>query len=218
MDSQIVAGYRRLVLAIKNHGEETDNLLPMREYDVETVQNILKWLDFEFPDHAYGEILTKRFNLDGKGIWTLKKIGQQFGVSPERIRQKQKKALKLLRHPERGWRIVMFFRSALEDRIEYLENKNRQLEQDLAQERKHRMSEELRARFGDVSPDHVSIFDFELSVRLENCLRNNNVNTLGQVLIRTGDDFLRMKNFGRRSLNELKELISDYGLSLDKAK
>jgi len=217
MDPQIVAGYTKLVLAIVWHKDGDEDLLPLRESDIETIQNRLNWLEFEFPDRAYKEILTMRFDLDGKGTRTLKAIGQQFGVSSERVRQKQIKALRLLRHPERGWRMVMFFRSALEDRIEYLENKNRQLEQDLAQERKHRMTKEMKARFGDVSPDHISIFDFELSVRLENCLRNNDVNTLGQVLVKTESNFLHMKNFGRRTLNELKEILSEYGHSLARA-
>jgi|GEM_PF-1371089 len=218
MDPEIVAGYRKLMLAIRNFGRETDDLLPLRDDDIETIRIALNNLDYEFPDRAYGEILIKRFNLDGKGIWTLKKIGQQFGVSQERIRQKQKKALRLLRHPERGWQIAMFFRSTLEFQIRCLGERNRELKKDLAQERKHRMTEELKARFGDVSPDNISVFNFDLSPRLENCLRNNGIDTLGKVLARTEHDFLVMKNFGRRTLNELREILSEYGFTLAKSK
>jgi len=217
MDPQIVAGYTKLILAIVWHKDGDEDLLPLRDGDIETIQNKLNWLEFEFPDRAYKEILTMRFDLDGKGTRTLKAIGQQLGVSSECVRQKQIKALRFLRHPQRGWQMSKLFRSVLERRIDDLEDENERLRAELAKEMKHRMSESMKNRFGDVSPAHISIFDFELSPRLENCLRNNNVDTLGKVLQRTERDFLLLKNFGRRTLNELKEILSEYGLSLARA-
>lgn len=217
MDSQIAAGYRKLVLALFWE-KESENLLPLRECDIETIQTIMRYLDQEFPDRSYREILTMRFDLDGKGIQTLRGIGKQYGVSPERIRQKQVKALRLLRHPRRGWRLGLLFRTTLEDRLENLLAENQELKRDLAEERKHRMSEQMKARFGDVSPDKISIEQLEASVRLHNCLHNNGIDTLGQVLLKTEPDILLMKNFGRRTLNELKEILNEYGLSLARGK
>lgn len=47
-------------------------------------------------------VLTKRFNLDGNGQYTLREIGDEFGITVERIRQIEAKALRKLRHPSRS--------------------------------------------------------------------------------------------------------------------
>ncbi len=52
----------------------------------------------------------------------------------------------------------------------------------------------------------------QMSVRLANCLQNAGLETVGQVLTKTEAQYLASKNFGRKSLNELKELLwEEYG-------
>jgi len=58
------------------------------------------------------------------------------------------------------------------------------------------------------------IDELEISVRLYNCLRHSGVKTLVEIIATTESEFLRTKNFGRKSLNELKELLGELGLSL----
>ena len=58
-----------------------------------------------------------------------------------------------------------------------------------------------------------SIEELELSVRSYNCLKNANVQTIGELVKRSEADMLKTKNFGRKSLNEIKELLADMGLS-----
>jgi DNA-directed RNA polymerase subunit alpha len=58
-----------------------------------------------------------------------------------------------------------------------------------------------------------SIEELELSVRSYNCLKNANVQTIGELVRRSEADMLKTKNFGRKSLNEIKELLTDMGLS-----
>ena len=58
-----------------------------------------------------------------------------------------------------------------------------------------------------------SVEELELSVRSYNCLKNANIQTIGDLVQRTEAEMLRTKNFGRKSLNEIKEILSNLGLS-----
>lgn len=58
-----------------------------------------------------------------------------------------------------------------------------------------------------------SIEELELSVRSYNCLKNANIQTIGQLVTKSESEMLKTKNFGRKSLTEIKEIISDLGLS-----
>jgi DNA-directed RNA polymerase subunit alpha len=56
--------------------------------------------------------------------------------------------------------------------------------------------------------------ELELSVRSANCLKNDNIVYIGDLIQRTEGDMLRTPNFGRKSLNEIKEVLSQMGLHL----
>ena len=51
-----------------------------------------------------------------------------------------------------------------------------------------------------------------MSVRSYNCLKNANIQTIGDLVQGTEAEMLRTKNFGRKSLNEIKEILSNLGL------
>lgn len=55
--------------------------------------------------------------------------------------------------------------------------------------------------------------DLELSVRSANCLKNAGINYIGELVQKTEAEMLKTKNFGRKSLNEIKEILSEMGLS-----
>jgi DNA-directed RNA polymerase subunit alpha len=59
-----------------------------------------------------------------------------------------------------------------------------------------------------------SVEELELSVRSYNCLKNANIRTLRELVQKTEGDMLRTKNFGRKSLNEIKDILASMGLSL----
>lgn len=59
-----------------------------------------------------------------------------------------------------------------------------------------------------------SVEELELSVRSYNCLKNANIQTIGELIQKTEAEMLRTKNFGRKSLNEIKEILANMGLSL----
>jgi DNA-directed RNA polymerase subunit alpha len=58
-----------------------------------------------------------------------------------------------------------------------------------------------------------SVEELELSVRSYNCLKNAGIQTIGDLVQKTESEMLRTKNFGRKSLNEIKELLSGLGLT-----
>jgi len=59
-----------------------------------------------------------------------------------------------------------------------------------------------------------SVDELELSVRSANCLQNANISLIGELVQRTEQDMLKTKNFGRKSLKEIKEILATMGLSL----
>ena len=67
---------------------------------------------------------------------------------------------------------------------------------------------------GDLTAEHFnkSIEDLELSVRSFNCLKNANIQTIGDLVVRTESDMMRVKNFGRKSLLEISDILHSMGL------
>jgi len=73
-------------------------------------------------------------------------------------------------------------------------------------------------------PDHLpaginenllrKVDELELSVRSANCLQNANIRYIGELVQRSENEMLKTKNFGRKSLNEIKEILSEMGLGL----
>jgi len=61
---------------------------------------------------------------------------------------------------------------------------------------------------------NMSVNEIELSVRAANCLNNANITTVGELAQKTEADMLKYRNFGRKSLNEIKEKLTQLGLCL----
>ena len=59
-----------------------------------------------------------------------------------------------------------------------------------------------------------SVDELELSVRSYNCLKNANIKTIGDLVTKSEVDMLKTKNFGRKSLNEIKDILTEMGLTL----
>ena len=68
--------------------------------------------------------------------------------------------------------------------------------------------EELRRKL------NMSVNEIELSVRAANCLNNANLTTVGELAQKTEADMLKYRNFGKKSLNEIKGKLSELGLTL----
>jgi DNA-directed RNA polymerase subunit alpha len=68
----------------------------------------------------------------------------------------------------------------------------------------------------DALQEHLnrSVDELELSVRSYNCLKNADIKTIGELVQKSEAEMLKTKNFGRKSLNEIKEILGNMGLSL----
>ena len=60
----------------------------------------------------------------------------------------------------------------------------------------------------------MSVNEIELSVRAANCLNNANITSVGQLALKSEAEMLKYRNFGKKSLNEIKEKLQELGLSL----
>jgi DNA-directed RNA polymerase subunit alpha len=76
--------------------------------------------------------------------------------------------------------------------------------------------EEQAERSGDRVSEQLnrSVEELELSVRSYNCLKNAGIQTINELVQKTESEMLRTKNFGRKSLNEIKEILYGMGLGL----
>ncbi|MHC4607601.1 MAG: DNA-directed RNA polymerase subunit alpha [Planctomycetota bacterium] len=83
---------------------------------------------------------------------------------------------------------------------------NERKEEELRQKEKEK--EELRRKLS------MSISELDLSVRSANCLSSENIETIGELVGRTEGDLLKVRNFGKTSLREVKKKLSELGLSL----
>lgn len=77
-----------------------------------------------------------------------------------------------------------------------------------AKEAPSQENQELRKKLA------TSVNEIELSVRAANCLNNANLTTVGQLAAKTEAEMLKYRNFGKKSLNEIKDKLEEMGLSL----
>jgi len=61
---------------------------------------------------------------------------------------------------------------------------------------------------------NMSVNEIELSVRAANCLNNANITTVGQLAMKSEAEMLKYRNFGKKSLNEIKDKLQELGLGL----
>ncbi len=101
---------------------------------------------------------------------------------------------------------VAFAAKILKDQVQVFINFDEAEEpaEELLQDEEGRYNENLNRR----------VDELELSVRSANCLQNANIRYIGELVQKSEMEMLRTKNFGRKSLNEIKEILVDMGLGL----
>jgi DNA-directed RNA polymerase subunit alpha len=86
---------------------------------------------------------------------------------------------------------------------------------DEAEEEEQRRAEEVKPSSPSLNDNLFKTVDsLELSVRAANCLENANIKYIGELVTRSEAEMLKTKNFGRKSLNEIKDILAEMGLSL----
>jgi len=172
-------------------------------------------------------VVTKVYGLNGDPPRTQREIARELGYSNGRVSQFLTKALRKLRrlpadkqHFEDLWwtlepNEVQSLRASLTQTREKVDK----LEQQILRLEMREPGRMVSTPKVDLDPAMIQnlmkpVSDFELSTRTHNCLQNQDVMFLFEVAVRREADLLRTKNFGRKSLNELKEILVDLGLSL----
>ena len=151
------------------------------------------------------------FCLGERRAHSLEEVGQQFMVTRERIRQIEFKALRKLRC--RHWILAPlrpYAQAAPEQR------RIAQLEAEIIELRKRLMVYEPQEQFiGDSSLVTLAkrCDEMDLSIRSANCLQNAGIEYIGQLVKFTEEGVLKVKNMSRKSRNEIKEELTDLGLS-----
>ncbi|MGA1861809.1 DNA-directed RNA polymerase subunit alpha [Deferribacter thermophilus] len=102
---------------------------------------------------------------------------------------------------------IAFAAKIIKDQMEFFINFDEPVYDDIEEEEKEDNSYILELL-------DKSIEELELSVRAYNCLKNANIKTLADLCEKTDAELLKTKNFGRRSLEEIKKVLAELGLSL----
>ena len=103
---------------------------------------------------------------------------------------------------------VAYAAKIFKDQLSIFINFDEEIEPDTSK----KSNEEEQVDFNDNL--YRSVDELELSVRSANCLKNAEINKIYQLVQKTENEMLKTKNFGRKSLNEIKEVLMEMGLSL----
>jgi DNA-directed RNA polymerase subunit alpha len=103
---------------------------------------------------------------------------------------------------------VAYAAKILKEQMTYFIN----FDEDLEPEPEKKVEEKEKIKFNENL--YKSVEELELSVRSANCLKNANIVKIYQLVNKTEAEMLKTKNFGRKSLNEIKEVLSEMDLSL----
>lgn len=136
---------------------------------------------------------------------TINEIADRYDLTGERVRQIFVKACRILHRTQPTWHNLFDDNSALRaendtlrERIQFLEEQHPELKQP------------------EPEPENavlaLKLVDLGLSVRALNCLKAAEIETLGQLVSHEKYDLLKWRNFGKKSLTELDELITEKGL------
>lgn len=192
-----------LIYEIEEENQLDDDKLDIRAFSPELIQMQLatltirenRCLEMMYRDHM-----------------TLDQIGKEFDVTRERIRQIIAKAKRKLKHPIRRRSMLACPQNEYDDLIA----RYQKLEDEYKELFNMRVSEGL-IDISEYEDDHKELLDkgiieLDLSVRSYNCLCRAGINTVRDLTNITLEDAIKIRNLGRRSLNEIRDKLMDYGL------
>lgn len=170
------------------------------------------------------DVIKCRFALGGYvRRQTLEEVALAIGLSRESVRQIEHRALMKLRHPAHTDKLkdIPISWEELPDKVSALRAQHSHMESEFA-DFKRKVEENWEKEQDRLVPEewkkkHLlldkSIEDFELSVRTANCLGIAGIMTIRDLVTKTEQEMLRYRNFGRKSLNEIKIILNEMGLS-----
>lgn len=156
------------------------------------------------------DVIKNRYGFYSTPEMTYKELAKHLERSPERMRQIEHRSLRTVQYTPRfrtyGFDIMY---GTSKDIKEALHNEQKQKEQ--TQKRILEAQDTIIKNSQDALS--LPVDKLELSIRSENILRNAEITTVGQLIQKTPEEMLEMKNMGRKSLNEMRTMLAEMGLS-----
>lgn len=160
--------------------------------------------------------LTERENkvLQMRYEWgmSLEEVGSELGVTRERIRQVEARAIRKMRMrkldimcaPAIDYRKELSDNEVLRNQVNYLQSELDRI----------RGISELQREEADKKRSimETSIDTLDLSIRTYSCCKRAGINTIGDLSMKTYNDMLKIRNMGRKSLQEIETKMAEYGL------
>ena len=153
----------------------------------------------EYVLHSLTERERRVLDFRYKDGLTFEEIGKRFCVTRERIRQMHAKSIRKLRHPGRLNYLKYGVSGVIARKTES------------AREAALASLPKL-----DIKPEDITLEELELSVRSYNCLKRAGMNTLRDVSEMTFDELCHVRNLGKRSIDEICAVLTNYGIRLKK--
>lgn len=169
-------------------------------------------------------VISMVYGLYGKQSSTLLQIGKHLNLSQDRIRQIKETCLRKLR-----FRLVELYRKRYTEnivspasdygQIELLKEQIRLLNIKLSESESEirRLNDKLfdnTTKETILNHKTINIEDLHLSTRTYNCLKRRGINTLYDITSTSEYEFVKLRNFGKGSLNELKKVLKIYGVEI----
>jgi hypothetical protein len=164
-------------------------------------------------------IISQLYGFDGR-LRTLTSVGEQIEISRERIRQIVRASLARLRMTD-TFRLLSSVAVPVGQVSETIRKLTLALDVERALVRQMRCETFEEAFTSSLKEEEgwgVHLFkrvdELELSVRVANCLYHSDIEFIWQLVLKTEAGLLKTRNFGRKSLGEIKEILAELGLSL----
>ena len=160
-----------------------------------------------------------------KEVRTLESIGKSLGVTRERVKQIVHKTVIKLKHSGKELFVQgkdKFELISINEKEEIIKEFKEKIGYDLIIEwvENHEITEELLELCHSIinshklsTPEDVTIEELDLSPRSYNCLKRGNIHTLKDLISKTRDDMMKVRNLGRKSLKEVELKLKEMGLS-----
>lgn len=138
--------------------------------------------------------------------FTLEEVGKRLNVTRDRIRQIIAKGIRKLRNPHRSNILAVGM-----DEYNRIHEEVRRIRDETREKYLEQFKQEEEKKY-DNNEDflEVSIEELELSVRAYNCLKRGGCDTIKDVFLKDEDDFMRIRNLGRKSKEEVQQKVEDY--------
>jgi hypothetical protein len=217
-DTFIPANYEKLVKDVVGFYD-----LSIRDEDANNIFEKVLSLNEKKYKHPLGDIIIETYGLLGDSK-KIKEIAKERGVSRSRIDYLIAIGLRMLRHPKRNRPFERLSRDGLEREIKLLRERLDKNDVELANAKEELRKMKYKEKHGhEEAQEDIPLFkefgeddSFFISRRARNCLHNEGIKNLSELANKKEEEVAKIKGLGRKTFNEIKEFLWEFGLSFAK--